>query len=173
MTDDEFRLVFYENKDAVYNFALRLTGSSHSAEDLCQDCFLELLRKPSGFDPERGSMRAFLLGVTRHLAHKWWREQRSTEPLDADPVLVPDLIAGGASRLIDIAIQSLSPLQREVILLFEYEGFTLEEVSGIVDADVPTVKSRLHRARDRLRHLLAPLRNGSAGTMKGGKGWTR
>lgn len=105
-------------------------------------------------------MRAFLLGVTRNLAYQRWRQERTTEPLDEDAaVLVPDLIGGSVSRFIAAAIQSLPPLQREVILLFEYEGFTLKEIGAVVKADVGTVKSRLHRARDRLRRVLAPLRN--------------
>jgi RNA polymerase sigma-70 factor, ECF subfamily len=162
MTENEFRQAFHENKDAVYNFALRLTASDTAAEDLAQDCFLVLLRNPAKFNPARGSLRAFLLGVTRNLAHRRWREERPTEPLDTEiQGSVPDLIGGEISTLVSAAIQSLPPLQREVVLLFEYEGFTLEEIAGIAEADVGTVKSRLHRARERLRHTLAPLRNGA------------
>src|SRR5271168_2483528 len=69
MTDEDFRRAFHENKSSVYNFALRLTGSISTAEDLCQECFLELLQRPSHYDPRRGSLRAFLLGMTRNLAH--------------------------------------------------------------------------------------------------------
>ena len=160
MTHNEFGRVFQDNKDAVYNFALRLTGSAAAAEDLTQDCFLELLRHPSAYNPQRGSMRAFLLGVTRNLVHQRWRRERATEPLvESAAVVLPDSIAGSISTFIAAAIQALPPLQREAILLFEYEGFTLEETASIVDTDVGTVKSRLHRARDRLRRTLAPLRN--------------
>jgi RNA polymerase sigma-70 factor (ECF subfamily) len=48
-------------------------------------------------------------------------------------------------------------LQREAVVLFEYEGFTLDEIAKLVGADVGTVKSRLHRARERLRRVLAPV----------------
>jgi len=51
-------------------------------------------------------------------------------------------------------------LQQEAVILFEYEGVTLEELAQIVAADVGTVKSRLHRARTRLRRTLAPYRTG-------------
>ena len=50
-------------------------------------------------------------------------------------------------------------LQQEALVLFEYEGVTLEEIARIVGADVGTVKSRLHRARERLRRDLAPYRS--------------
>ena len=60
------------------------------------------------------------------------------------------------------AVQALPPLQREVVILFEYEGLTLDEVARAVEAETGTVKSRLHRARQNLRRMLAPLNNGNA-----------
>lgn len=57
------------------------------------------------------------------------------------------------------AVQSLLPLQREVLILIEYEGLTLEEAAHTVAAEVGTVKARLHRARNNLRRVLEPLRS--------------
>ncbi len=51
------------------------------------------------------------------------------------------------------AVRALRPLQREVVILAEYEGLTLAEIARAVDADVGTVKSRLHRARENLRRI--------------------
>jgi RNA polymerase sigma-70 factor, ECF subfamily len=163
MTEDEFRRAFLDNKDAVYNFALRLTGSISAAEELAQDCFLELLRNRAGYSPDRGPLRAFLLGVTRNLAHRRWRKERPTDPLASTiQGSVLDVCAGEVSMLVNAAIQELPPLQREVVLLFEYEGFTLGEIADIVGTDIGAVKSRLHRAREKLRHTLAPLRASAA-----------
>ena len=67
------------------------------------------------------------------------------------------------SSQVAAAVHSLPPLQREAVLLFEYEGLTLEEIAKVVEADVGAVKSRLHRARERLRRVLTPLRNGFVG----------
>jgi RNA polymerase sigma-70 factor (ECF subfamily) len=55
-------------------------------------------------------------------------------------------------------VQSLAPLQREALILAEYEEFSLEEIAWTVGADVGTVKSRLHRARENLHRILAPLK---------------
>lgn len=160
MTEDEIRRAFHEHKDAVYNFALRLTGSRSVAEDLAQDCFVELLRNPSAYVPQRGSMRVFLIGVTRNLVHRRWRQERPTEAIDDDALIaVPDMISGSISNHVQAAVQSLPPLQREAVLLFEYQGFSLEEIAAVVGTDIGTVKSRLHRARSRLRRILAPLRS--------------
>ncbi|HLJ46361.1 MAG TPA: RNA polymerase sigma factor [Bryobacteraceae bacterium] len=164
MTKQEFQRAFQDHKDAVYGFALRMTSSVQVAEDVAQDCFVELLRHPGHFDPARGPVRQYLLGMARNLVFRYWRTSRRLDPIEDDARSdTPDLIAGPIASLVEVAVQSLPPLQREALLLFEYEGFTLEEIGRLVDADVGTVKSRLHRAREKLRYLLAPLKNGSGG----------
>ena len=160
MTDPEFRAVFQEHKDAVYRFALRMSGSVPAAEDIAQDCFLELLRHPERYDPARGRMRAFLLGVARNLLLKRWRAESRWDPLDgesfvAEPV---DAAARETAELVAQAVQTLPPLQREVLILAEYEELSLEEIARAVEAELGTVKARLHRARENLRRALAPLR---------------
>jgi RNA polymerase sigma-70 factor (ECF subfamily) len=165
MTDSDFRQAFAEHKDAVYAFAYRMTGSSGTAEDLAQECFLELLRCPGRFDAARGSLRAFLLGITRNLALKHWRTERRLDPLEDHEIEDRpfDSDSGEIAALVAAAVQSLPVLQREAVALFEYEGLTLEETAAIAGVDVGTVKSRLHRAREKLRYVLAPLRNAARG----------
>ena len=162
MTDAEFQAAFDQHKDAVYRFAWRMSGSPAAAEDITQDVFVGLLRHPDRFDPARGTLRAFLLGIARNLALKHWRKEHRFEPLDdeesgvAEPV---DLERGEVGEIVGRAVRALGPIQREVVILAEYEGLTLAEVARAVDADVGTVKSRLHRARENLRRTLAPLRS--------------
>ena len=154
--------MFHDHKAAVYGFALRMTGSVEVAEDVAQDCFVELLRRPGQFDAARGCVRHYLIGMARNLVFRHWRTARRLEPMEHEmPSGAPDLSAGPIAALIQVAVQSLPPLQREALLLFEYEGFTLEEIGALVGADAGTVKSRLHRAREKLRQILAPLKNGS------------
>jgi RNA polymerase sigma-70 factor (ECF subfamily) len=152
---------FDEYHQAVYSFAWRLTGRSDVAEDITQECFLALLRAPRRFDPERGSMKVYLFAIARNLALKQYRDDRGGQPLeDSD-----DLVAIDPRESLDVAstvgaaVASLPRLQQEALILFEYEGVTLEEISQIVGAEVGTVKSRLHRARERLRRMLAMYRS--------------
>ena len=77
MTDAEFQAVFDEHKDAVYRFAWRMSRSPATAEDITQDVFVGLLRHPGRFDPARGTLRAFLLGIARNLALKHSRTNES------------------------------------------------------------------------------------------------
>jgi RNA polymerase sigma-70 factor (ECF subfamily) len=161
VTDAEFQAVFDQHKDAVYRFAWRMVRSPAVAEDITQDAFVGLLRHPDRFDPERGTLRAFLLGIARNLALKHWRAEHRLEPLDDDAVVVApfDQERGDIGDMVGKAVGALRPLQREVVILAEYEGLTLAEVAQAVDADVGTVKSRLYRARENLRRMLAPLRS--------------
>jgi RNA polymerase sigma-70 factor (ECF subfamily) len=63
------------------------------------------------------------------------------------------------SAIVQAAISALPPLQREAIVLCEFEELSLDEAAAVVGADVGTVKSRLHRAREGLRRSLAPYRD--------------
>lgn len=160
MTQNEFRSAFEEHKDAVYRFAWRMTSSSTTAEDVTHDVFMALFRRPDAFDPNRGRLRPFLLAITRNLVLKHWRDDRRWEPIDeeqfvAEPV---DLHARETAQIVAEAVGRLPPLQREALVLAEYEGLSLAEIAHATDCEVGTVKSRLHRAKENLRRMLAPLK---------------
>jgi RNA polymerase sigma-70 factor (ECF subfamily) len=161
---EAFRKLFEAHHAAMFRFAYRLTGSVDAADDITQECFLRLIGSP-GFDRQRGSLRQYLYGMVRNLARqRWqaigrvvaWDDETEDEPFAAD---YPDpLVSAEISEAVQAAISALPPLQREAIALFEMEDLSLEETAAVVGADVGTVKSRLHRARERLRRSLAPYR---------------
>jgi len=138
-----------------------MTGSGSAAEDVAQDCFVALWRAPEQYDAGRGPVRAFLIGVARNIIFNRWRAERRWSPLDEDAFLAEPLDPGRweAAELVAQAVQSLPPLQREALILAEYEEMKIEDVARTVDAEVSAVKARLHRARENLRRILAPLRN--------------
>jgi len=152
--DEAAFLALYEHhRDPVFRFAYRLLGSVELAEDIAHDCFLSLLRKPEGFDPARASLRTYLLAAARNLAMKHFRGLRGSDALEdlaEEPVLAESL--GPLRQLLDEelsvvvrrAIEDLPPLQREAIVLFEYEELMLSEIAAIVGTDVGTVKARLY-----------------------------
>jgi RNA polymerase sigma-70 factor, ECF subfamily len=159
VTSAELQAAFEQHKDAVYRFVWRMAGPA-AADDITQDVFVTLLRHPGRFDPSRGTLRAFLLGIARNLALKQWQAAHRLEPLD-DEALVGeplDPARGDVGELVGLAVRALPPLQREVVILAEYDGMTLAEIANAVEADVGTVKSRLQRARENLRRRLEPLR---------------
>jgi RNA polymerase sigma-70 factor (ECF subfamily) len=131
-----------------------MTRRADVAEDISQETFLALMRAPGRFSSERGTMKSYLLSIARNLALKQYRnrvDQWDEVELSFDPRRSIDIGTAVAD-----AVTALPELQREALVLFEYEGVTLEELARIVDADVGTVKSRLHRARTRLKRVLAP-----------------
>lgn len=166
MTDAEFREAYTQHKDVLYRFARRLTGSGVAAEDLVHDCFLKLWRNGTTYDPQRGTLRSFLIGVTRNLAWKRLRKERAFDELEDDMMVGDPIDPAGRERgqIIEQAVAALPPLQREALILAEYEGMMLEEITRITGADVAAVKSRLHRGRENLRRMLASLveRKGTA-----------
>lgn len=159
MTDPEFREAFRVHKDVLYRFAYRMTGSRPLAEDVVQEAYLALWRKPGAYDPQRGEVRAFLLGIARNLILKRWRDERPHEELEADSSICPpvDLPAGERAAFVAKAIGLLPPLQRETLILAEYEEMSLDEIARATGAELAATKSRLHRARENLRRMLAPL----------------
>jgi len=151
---------FDEYHQAVYSFAYRLTGQPEVAEDITQECFLVLVRDPKRYDPAKGTIKVYLFSIARNLALKQYRDQRDEQPVeDLEETLVIDPRGPlDVSAAVATAVTSLPPLQREALILFEYEGVTLEEIAQIVGTDIGTVKSRLHRARQRLRRILVAYR---------------
>jgi RNA polymerase sigma factor (sigma-70 family) len=160
VTNKELQTIFEANKDAVYGFAWRMTGSADTAQDIAQECFLQLLKAPKQYDGTRGPIRPWLLGIARNLISKRWRAEGRWSSLDEEVAVVdPPSIDCSLGDRVAHAVHSLPPLQREVLILVEYEGMTLDEAAGAVARDVGAVKARLHRARNNLRRMLEPLRS--------------
>ena len=165
-----FLTLYRRHRTPAFRFAYRLTASTSEAEDIVQECFLALLGS-DGFDARQGSLRAYLFGIVRHLAWKRSRlMERETEEVDERADIVDplrDLLTDERAGMVERAVSALPLLQREALILFEYEELSMEEISGITGVEVGAVKARLFRARESLRRRLAPLltpcREGSCG----------
>lgn len=159
MTDLEFRDAFQAHKDVLFRFAYRMTGSMETAEDVVQDCFMTLWRKPEAYRRDLGALRSFLLGIARNLILKRWRDGRPQEALDEDALISAplDVLERERGEAVAKAVAQLPPFQREVLVLAEYEEMPLEQIAHATGAGLAAVKSRLHRARQNLRRMLAPL----------------
>jgi len=119
------------------------------------------MRAPKGFDERRGtSLKTYLIAIARNLAFKCFRDQGRELQIDEFKTIASaeSSTASDISAAVESAMAGLPSLQQEALILFEYEGFTLEEIAATVGVEVGTVKSRLHRGRDRLRRVLAPLK---------------
>jgi len=159
-----FLELYERHRQPIFRFAYRLLGSVELAEDVTHDCFVSLIRKPENFRSERGSLRTYLFAAARNLALKHFRGTGREASLDdledetdhstAQPL--GRLLGKELSSLVREAVLALPPLQREALVLFEYEGLSLNEIAQVTDSEVGAVKGRLFRARERLKSTLRP-----------------
>ena len=163
-----FLELYDRHRQPIFRFAYRLLGEVDIAEDVTHDCFLSLIRKPENFRPERASLRTYLFAAARNLALKHFRSTGRESRLDEmteEPELSPrhqplrKLLDEELAAEVRRAVFSLAPLQREALVLFEYEGLSLNEIAEITGTDVGAVKGRLFRARERLKSILRPYLN--------------
>jgi len=159
----------------LYNYLARMVGNSADAEDLTQDAILRAHRAISSF---RGgaTFQTWLYRIATNIAVDSLRRRRRRtarvtsldDPLPAEQGLVsrefrdtqrdPQELAEAAELTEEVqqAIGQLSPKLRAVVVLFDMQGLSYEEIADALGLPVGTVKSRLFNARVRLRELLGP-----------------
>jgi RNA polymerase sigma-70 factor (ECF subfamily) len=168
-----FELLYERHWSAVYSYAWLLARSGPDAEDITQDCFLALIRKPASFDPDRAQLRTWLIAVARRqYLGRCRNSARETgagdlEQPETSPGIDEELIRLERAEAVRQAVDALPQTQREPLYLFEFEGLSLTEIAEILNIEANAVKVRLYRARERLKRLLAPLRAGHSGETKG------
>jgi len=145
----------------VYSVALRVLGDTGAAEDVLQDVFMQLWRKPEAFDANRGSLAAWLAVIARHRAIDSLRKRKPETDI-ADVVIALDLdLEEEAGRKIAIekvrsALASMPTEQRKAVELAFFEGLTHSEVAARTGEPLGTVKTRMRAALEKLRHNLQP-----------------
>jgi RNA polymerase sigma-70 factor, ECF subfamily len=151
---DALAVIYRAFGPALYGLALRLTGTRADAEDTVHDVFVGLPEALHRYE-ERGSLEAWLKRVTARVAlmHQRARTRRREVPLDsiADP---PAPSAGARHLGLDFALAALPPAQRAVVVLKEIEGYSHEEIGGLLGIRAGASRVRLVRAMRRLRQLL-------------------
>ena len=168
--DEEALAQLYRRRQAgVYRFALQMSGSKPIAEDVTQEVFLFLMREGQVFDPARGSVGAFLLGVARNYVLRRLRVEHPFSPLaddheeeqsvfqtPGDLCPLEDLTRAETIENVRKAVLSLPAKYREVVVLCELQDVSYVETAEILGCAIGTVRSRLHRARALLLSKLRP-----------------
>ncbi|MFE9139728.1 RNA polymerase sigma factor [Streptomyces sp. NPDC007355] len=159
-----FGQIFDENARVVYRHAVRWTGDWAAAEDIVSLTFLEAWRLRKKLRPEGESLRPWLLGIAtnvlRNTARAARRHQKALAQLPPREA-VPDFAEELVGRLSDsellvaakAALERLRPAEREVFALCVWSGLEHAGVAEALGVPVGTVRSRLSRARGRLREL--------------------
>lgn len=151
---------------AVHGLARRLLRDDAAAEEVVQEIFLRLWKQPDRFDPDRGSLRSFLLAQSHGRAVDMIRSEesrRNREERDARRTAVGDYDLERevwdleVSDKISGALGTLPEEQRSAIVLAYFGGYTYREVATILGEPEGTVKSRIRAGLTRLRGSLDAL----------------
>jgi len=147
----------------VYQFVHNMVSHAADAEDLTQDVFLAAFRARTTYDPERGALSTWLLTIARNRCVTATRRLSPDLPGAFDAPSrdrPPDVQAAGheIQKALDDALDRLPRDQRAVFVLAEIQERPLAEIARIEGVELGTVKSRLSRARDRLRQILQEFR---------------
>ena len=168
--DEEALATLYRRRQGnVYRFALQMSGSPALAEDVTQEVFMVLMRDGRNFDPARGSLNSFLLGVARNHVLRRLERDRFYVPMgeDSDQATAAEMLAAGDGPLDELsrsemiesvrnAVLSLPARYREVVVLCDLQEMSYAETAEVLGCAIGTVRSRLHRARALLIEKLRP-----------------
>jgi RNA polymerase sigma-70 factor, ECF subfamily len=158
-----FRQAYAEHRRGVYAAAYRVLGNAAQAQDVVQDVFLRIWRKPHAFDSRRGELGSYLRLIARSRALDLWREAQAgnragerlrhlTEATDV-PAPAPDAAIRRELREdVRIALDGLPEAQREALVLAYWGGLTADEIARRVQIPLGTAKSRIRLGLQRLRN---------------------
>ena len=170
--EDALAEAYRRHAGASFALARRLLGDRERAEEVVQEVFIRLWHRPDRFDPERGTLRSYLLAQTHGRSvdllrsetsrkRREEREARSTaeNPYDIEREVVDMTVA---ERMKDV-VAELPPEERRAIELAYFGGHTYRQVAVLLDTPEGTVKSRIRSGLRRMRKTMVEAGMGSWG----------
>ena len=143
--------LYRDHSRAVYRFALGLSGNAAEAEDLTAEAFLRIWE--AGDRLQLASLRAYLLTIVRNLFRQQWRRERRRGEM-------PEVVAGGSGqntrdelRAVLAELQALPEVDRAALLLHVEHELPYSEIAVMLGIDPTTARTKVHRARERLRRV--------------------
>ncbi len=169
---DAFNELVLAYQQQVYNLAYRIMGDPASAADATQDAFISAYRSIARF--RGGSFKSYMMRIVSNRCYDELRRRKRNPTTSFDDLsrggeldedANPALVNGGegpeeyterqeVSRLIQSGIETLPPDQRITLVLSDVQGLSYQEIAEATDVSLGTVKSRLARARSKLRDYL-------------------
>ncbi len=165
--EDAFRSLFGRYASTAKALAIRVVRQPHMAEEIVQEAFLSVWRNPSGYDPSRGSVRAWLLGMVHHRAvDTVRREESQRRRADNASVGIRDEVSDHADEVVEAvarpqerravlaALGDLPAEQREILERMYYAGESQTQIAEATGLPLGTVKSRTLLGMRKLRAAL-------------------
>ncbi|MFT4558973.1 MAG: RNA polymerase sigma-70 factor (ECF subfamily) [Planctomycetaceae bacterium] len=153
-----------QHYESVFRFAYRLSGTSHEAEDISQQAFLDAQRKLDTLrDPDK--VRAWLFMIVRNLYRRQIRDRVTHGEVALEVLVEPVDQKRGSDKQVEQSLDSESLQQvlnelpeefRSVLLLFYFRELSYREIAEQLDVQIGTVMSRLSRGKKQLRERITP-----------------
>ena len=158
---DDFRALVDRHQQSIFRFASKLLGNWEAAEDVTQEVFLAAFANLSGYDSSRAAFSTWLFTIARNRCINLLEERHPTPLNELDPIgevtFADPIVSQELSQQLDHALAALPVDQRSAFLLAEVEELPYAEIARIEQTSLGTVKSRIHRAKQRLQALLEPV----------------
>ena len=160
--DEQAMAQLYERySPIVYSVALRVVGDTAAAEDVLQEVFMQLWRRPNVFDASRGSLPAWLAVIARNRAIDSLRKRRPETDITEVVVSIEPDLAGEAEwnralEKIRRTLVSMSPSQRSALEMAFFEGLTHTEIASKTGEPLGTIKTRIRAGLLTLRKAFNP-----------------
>ena len=159
---EKFRVLVDRHQQAIFRFAYGLLGNREEAQDVTQDAFLAAFANLNGYDSSRAAFSTWLMTITRNRCINLLKRNRPVAFDEPDSIVdstprgaAEDLISRQElSQQLDRALAELPVEQRSAFVLAEIEDLPYAEIARIEQTSLGTVKSRIHRAKQRLQSLL-------------------
>ncbi|MFL5868632.1 MAG: RNA polymerase sigma factor [Thermoleophilaceae bacterium] len=160
-----FELLYDRHGGAAFSLAYRMTGNRTAAEDVAQEAFLSIWRSRLRYQPERGSVRTWVLGIVhnraidalrRNLVHERRRttaeglEERQEAPERTDV----EAARREEARHVQSALETLPEEQRRTIELAYFGGFSHSQIAEMLETPIGTVKGRMRLGLEKMRRQL-------------------
>jgi RNA polymerase sigma-70 factor (ECF subfamily) len=161
-----FELLYDRHGGAAFSLAYRMTGNRTSAEDVAQEAFLSIWRSRLRYQPERGSVRTWVLGIVHNRAIDGLRRsmvhdrRRSgaegiEERHEAPERTEVEVARREEARHVQGALDTLPEDQRRTIELAYFGGFSQSQIADMLDTPIGTVKGRMRLGLEKLRQQLS------------------
>ena len=145
----------------VYRISFHYFGNREDAEDVSQDVFIKLYSSKISTKNDE-EIKAWLIRVTTNTCHSYFRNPFRRKRIDIDDNEIADIVDTGSSeqdivnrKVVMDAVMSLPEHYRIIVYLFYYEEYSIGQISNILRIKETTIQTRLSRAREKLRSVLA------------------
>jgi RNA polymerase sigma-70 factor (ECF subfamily) len=162
---DDFRALVDRHQQPIFRFAAKILGSWEAAEDVTQEVFLAAFANLATYDSSRALFSTWLFTIARNRCLNLLQQRQPLALNELDPIgavmstdpIVSQQLSQQLSQKLDRALAALPVEQRSAFLLAEIEELPYAEIARIEQTSLGTVKSRIHRAKQRLQSLLKPI----------------